>query len=247
MTSRTVAVVAARMGSERLPGKSMAMLAGKPAFAHLAERLKRSRLLDDIVLATTHLPEDEPLRACAASLEVPFFAGSPSDVLGRTLKAARSVAAEVIVQVTGDCPLIDPQIVDRVIQTYRAERPDYAANVIPSTYPNGMDVEVFATSLLSEVDGITTDAVDREHVSLYIYEHPDRYRLINVAAPAHLSRPQLRLCIDTEQDYEVVRAIYQALYPIRPDFHLDDILGFLDAHPAIAALNASVEQKPARP
>ncbi len=246
MSERIFAVVAARMASERLPGKSMALLAGKPAFAHIVERLQRSRYLDGVVLATTYNPEDEALRECARNLGVPFYAGSPSDVMGRTLAAAQSVTADLIVQITGDCPLIDPAIVDRIIAAYQREKPDYAANVIPSTYPNGMDVEVFATSLLAQAERLTQDPADREHVSCYIYERPAQYRLLNLSAPPALARPALRLCIDTQADYQVVSAIYAALYAPKPDFGLGDILAFLDAHPALLGLNQAVPQKPVR-
>ncbi len=243
---RKFAVVAARMGSERLPGKSMAMLAGKSAFEHIIERLSRSRYLDGIILATTVNSGDEPLRACAKRIGVPFFAGSVQDVLGRTLAAARSVNADLIVQITGDCPLIDPIVSDRVIEAYLSKKPDYAGNDIPPTYPVGMGTEVFATSILAEVDASTQDPADREHVSPYIYEHPQRFRLLNVPAPPEHMRPALRLCIDTQEDYQVVRAIYDALYPTKADFNLSDILAFLDSHPDIAAINTHVKQKPAR-
>jgi spore coat polysaccharide biosynthesis protein SpsF len=241
---RTIAVVAARMGSERLPGKSMARLAGKPAFEHIIERLARSRYLHGMVLATTTLAQDAILRDCAKRLGVPFYAGSSDDVLGRTLGAARSVTAELIVQITGDCPLIDPEITDSVIEAYYAEEPDYAANVIPLTYPTGTETEVFATALLADVEAITHDPVDREHVSLYIYEHPEKYRLLNVTAPPQYARPEFRLCIDTAEDYRAVGAIYDALYPTHPDFGLREIIEFLDAHPEIAVINSGVKQKP---
>ena len=263
---RTIAVVAARMGSERLPGKSMARLAGKPSFAHIVERLGRSRCLDGIVLATTSRPEDEALRACAKRVGVPFYAGSAEDVLGRIVAAARSVDAEVIVQITGDCPLIDPRISDRVIEAYRTEKPDYAINVIQapddppegalllgcptalrrSPYPTGMETEVFATKQLAEVETITQDPADREHVSLYFYEHPDKYRLLYVPAPPEHRRPDVRLCVDTPEDYRVVSAVYDALYPTDPDFGLSEIIAFLDAHPEIATINTGVKQKPVR-
>lgn len=224
----------------------MAMLAGQPAFERIVQRLRRSRYLNCITLATTYNPEDQPLRECAHRLGVPYYAGSPTDVLGRMLEAARAVQAEVIVQITGDCPLIDPAIVDYVIDAYIREKPDYAANVIPSTYPNGMDTEVFATSILAEVDSLTQDPADREHVTLYIYEHPERYRLLNISAPPEHTRPELRLCIDTIEDYRVVSAIYESLEPIKKDFGLVDILTFLDAHPEIAVLNSEIRQRAAR-
>lgn len=246
MSQRFWAVVAARMGSERLPGKSMALLAGKPAFVHIAERLGRSRHLTGVVLATTTLAEDDSLRAAARSLSVPHFSGSVVDVLGRTLAAARSVAADVIVQITGDCPLVDPGVVDRVIEAYRRERPDYASNIRPPTYPNGFDTEVFATSVLAEVDRLTSDTADREHVSLYIYEHPERYRLLGVTAPPEHCWPELRLTLDTAEDHALISAVFDALHPLNPRFGLSDVLAFLRAHPNLLELNRHIPQRPPR-
>ena len=229
----TWAVVAARMGSSRMAGKSMAVLAGRPSLAHIVARLRRSRHLDGIVVATPDGAENDPIRACARAQGVPCFSGSEDDVLGRTLGAARSVGAEVIVQVTGDCPLADPRIVDRVIEAYRRDRPDYAANCLARSYPDGMDVEVFSTAVLAEADRATTDPGDREHVSLYIYGHPERYRLLNVPAPPEHTWPDLRLTLDTPEDYRVIGAIYDRLYPNDPDFGLDETLAWLRAHPEV--------------
>jgi spore coat polysaccharide biosynthesis protein SpsF len=200
-----------------------------------------------VVVATTDHPRDDVIRACARSLDAPVFSGSEQDVLDRTLRAARSVDAELIVQITGDSPLIDPEVVDRTIAAYLEQRPDYACNRMPETYPNGMDTEVFATSVLAEVEGLTRDPVDREHVSLYIYEHPERYRLLNVAAPPEHQWPELRLTLDTEPDYRLISAVYEALTPKDPMVRLADVLTWLRAHPEVLALNAQIQQKPVRP
>lgn len=240
------AVVAARMGSERLPGKSMAILAGKPSFEHIATRLSRSRYLSGVVLATTDQPEDEPLRECARRLKVPYYAGSALDVLGRTLAAAKSVGVHHIVQVTGDCPLIDAAVVDRTIEVYLREHPDYASNGLIATYPNGMDTEVFATAILDEVEKLTNDPADREHVSLYIYEHPEHYRLLNVEAPPEHRRPDLRLTLDTREDYELISKLFDALYPDDPVFGLSKIIDWLSRNPELLNVNRHVTQRAAR-
>lgn len=240
------AVVAARMTSSRLPGKVLLPLAGRPALAHLIARLRRSRYLDGVVIATAAHAANDPIRACAAAAHVPVFSGSEDDVLDRTLQAAQSVGAEVIVQVTGDCPLIDPAVVDRAIDAYLQHRPDYACNRLPETYPNGLDTEVFATALLAEVATVTDDPPDREHVSLYLYEHPERYTLLNVPAPPGHHWPGLRLTLDTWEDYQVIRAIFDALFPANPDFGLTEILDWLRAHPQWVLVNHDVKQKPVR-
>lgn len=245
MSETVWAVVAARMTSTRMPGKSMAMLAGRSSLAHIIARLKRSRYLDGIVVATTDRPTDDPIRACATEEGVPVFSGSEENVLGRTLKAAQSVQADIIVQVTGDCPLIDPGVVDQTVTAYLRERPDYACNRMPETYPNGLDTEVFATAVLAEVDRLTGHPDDREHVSLFIYEHPERYRLLNVAAPPEHHWPDLRLTLDTPEDYQVIVTVYEALYPVNPVFGLTETLEWLRAHPQWLDVNRHVMQKPA--
>jgi spore coat polysaccharide biosynthesis protein SpsF len=240
------AVVAARMTSSRMPGKSLVPLAGTPSLAHLIRRLRRSRYLDGIVIATTDRRTDDPIRSCARTEGVAVFSGSEDDVLDRTVRAAESVGASIIVQVTGDCPLIDAAVVDRTIEAYLVERPDYACNRMPESYPNGMDTEVFATSLLAEVSKITEDPADREHVSLYIYEHPERYRLLNVTAPNEHHWPELRLTLDTEEDYRLISAIFDALLPRDPAFGLSDTLKWLRENPKMLELNRTVDQKPVR-
>lgn len=243
---RIWAVVAARMGSERMPGKALAPLAGSPTLAHIVRRLRRSRHLHGVVVATTTAPGDDAIRECARAEGAPVFSGSAEDVLDRTLRAARSVDADIIVQVTGDCPLIDATVCDGVIERFLAARPDYASNGMPSTYPNGMDTEVFATMLLEEVANLTTDPEDREHVTLYIYEHPDRYRLLNVEAPSQHHRPELRLTLDTQEDFALISRLYEALHPGDPLFGLDAIIAHLDRHPELLRVNAHVRQRAAR-
>jgi spore coat polysaccharide biosynthesis protein SpsF len=226
------------MGSKRLPGKTLADLAGRPSLAHIVDRLRRVTRLDGVVIATTDRDVDAPIRSLAKDLDVPVLAGSETDVLARTLAAAEMVGARTIVQVTGDCPLVDPGVVGMVIDAYERDRPDYASNVLGGeTFPVGLDVEVFSTGLLAGVARITADPRDREHVSLYIYEHPESYRLLAVHAEGALRRPDLRLCIDTAADHEVVGAVYEALWPQCPDFTIEDAIAFLDAHPDVAARN----------
>lgn len=242
---KVVCTIEARMTSSRLPGKVLLEACGRPLLALMIERLRRAQRIDEIVVATTRDPSSDPIEALARELGVGCFRGPEDDVLARVLGAARAHGADVIVETTGDCPLIDPGVVDRVIGEYLAGGADYCSNTLERTYPRGMDVQVFATDVLAEVDGLTDDPSDREHVSLYIYEHPERYALRSVRS----DRPEtgaLRLTVDTPQDLAVVRGVVEALYPADPAFTLDDVLALLAARPALAALNAGVEQKPVR-
>jgi spore coat polysaccharide biosynthesis protein SpsF len=144
---------------------------------------------------------------------------------------------------TGDNPLIDPNLIDLVVSEFKASGADYAANMLERTFPLGMDIQVFPTSVLADAASRTNDPAHREHVSLYIYRTPERYRLHNVAAAPAYRRPDLRLTLDTEADYLVISEIYDALYPSNPEFGLDAIIGFLDARPDVARMNADIAHR----
>jgi spore coat polysaccharide biosynthesis protein SpsF len=235
------AVVPGRMGSSRYPGKTMADLAGHPSLWHIVERLKKATLLDGIVVATTTDPRDDVIRACAETAGVPCFSGSEEDVMDRTLRAAQSVGAATIVTVTGDCPLVDPTIVDKVVRAYVDDEPDYASNrLFGYKYPIGLDVEAYTTASLERVEKIALEPRDREHVTLYYYEHPDEFELLGIEPEEHQRRPGLRLTLDTAADLELIRAIYEHFWP-RP-FGLDDVLAFLDERPELAEINSEVKQ-----
>jgi spore coat polysaccharide biosynthesis protein SpsF len=243
---KVVAIIEARMRSSRLPAKVLRPAAGKPMLELLIERLSRARQLDQIVVATTDNAMDDVIEQLARRLGAGCFRGSEDDVLDRVLRAARSVAADVIVEVTGDCPLADPGVVDRIAGVYLGNKYDYVANVLKRTYPDGLEVQVFATALLAEVASLTQDPADREHVSLYIYEHPERYTLYNVESDLPAKYWDLRLTLDTPEDYELIAAIYDELYPHNPAFTLKDVLGLLDRRPGLLAFNAEVLDKPVR-
>ncbi len=241
--TRTVATIEARMNSSRLPGKVLAPVRDKPCLELMIERLRRVPSLDGIVVATTTAPGDDAIADLAHRLGVACCRGSEDDVLERVRTAAHTHDIDVIVELTGDCPLIDPDVVETVIATYRRVQPDYCANIVERSYPIGMDTQVFSRAVLDDVARRTDDPADREHVSLFIYTNPQIYRLHNVHAPAEVSRPELRLTLDTPEDLAVIRAIFDALYPANPDFGLSEIMALLDAHPHIAALNAAVPHR----
>jgi spore coat polysaccharide biosynthesis protein SpsF len=242
---RTVCTIEARMTSSRLPGKVLLEAVGEPLLARMIERLRRARTLDAIVIATTEEASSDPIEELARELGVGCFRGSEDDVLGRVLGAARAHDAELIVETTGDCPLIDPGVVDLVVERFRDGGVDYCSNTLERTYPRGMDVQAFPFAVLEEVAGLTDDPADREHVSLYIYEHPERYRLRSVRS----ERPdtgEIRLTVDTPDDLALVRAVFDELLPKDPAFGLDAILALLDERPELRDLNRHIEQKPVR-
>jgi spore coat polysaccharide biosynthesis protein SpsF len=243
---KVVSTIEARMRSSRLPGKVLLPAAGKPMLELLIERLRRARRVEEIIVATTDNPADDPIEKLARRVGVGCFRGSEEDVLDRVLRAAQSAAADVIVEITGDCPLLDPEVVDCLVEVYLTHNFDYVSNILKRTYPDGLDTQVFATAILAEAAGLTQVPADREHVSLYIYEHPERYRLHNVESGLAKKYWDLRLTLDTPKDYQRIAAIYDELYPKNPAFTLDDVLRLLDRRPELRALNAKIQDQPVR-
>jgi spore coat polysaccharide biosynthesis protein SpsF len=240
---RFVATIEARMTSSRLPGKVLANIGGLPALELMVKRLAFATGIDAVVIATTTNATDDPVVALAGRLGVGLWRGSEEDVLQRVLDAAVHYEADVIVELTGDCPLIDPVIVSRVVRAYRDAGVDYVSNALTRSYPIGMDTQVFATRVLADVAARTRDPLDREHVSLYIYRHPEIYSLANVEAPRDETRPRLRLTLDTHEDLVVIRAVDTALRPDGIDYPLARMLEFLDANPEIAVANAAIAHR----
>ncbi|MBM4135165.1 MAG: spore coat biosynthesis protein F [Nitrospira sp.] len=238
---RVVASVECRMSSRRLPGKHVKSLLGRPMLYRLLERLRRGRCADVICLATSTDQSDETLVRVAEEAGVAAYRGPLEDVLSRVIGAAREVEADVIAEITGDCPLIDPGIVDAVVDRYLKGGYDYVTNVLDElTFPVGFDVQVFSLTLLEEVSRLTSDPQDRENVTSFIYRNPQRYRLLNVRAPRALDRPRYRLCVDYPQDFDLIEQIYRALYPRDPAFTARAIVELLDSRPDLANANNSM-------
>ena len=243
---KIVATIQARMRSERLPGKVLLPVLGKPLLELMIERLLRVAELHEVVVATTADPSCDPIASLSRRLGVGCFRGGEEDVLDRVLQASRTFQADLIVETTGDCPLIDPATISRVIQVFRSHRVDYCSNILTRTFPRGMDVQVFPRAVLEEVARLTQDAADREHVSLYIYTHPERFRLLNVESGLPPESADLRLTVDTPEDFSLISAIYEALYPTKPDFGLADILELFNRQPALRDVNRHMLQKAVR-
>ncbi|MBI4615062.1 MAG: glycosyltransferase family protein [Planctomycetes bacterium] len=245
---KIVASVEARMGSSRLPGKVLAEVCGAPALTRLLGRLRRARLVDSIVLATTDSPRDDALADRAAREGVPCFRGSEEDVLARGAGAHRSLGSDLVVEVTGDTPLLDPEVIDWGVGTFLANDCDVVSNVRNQTFPQGIDIHVFRLAALEEVERTVSDPAVREHVSLYFYEHPERYRVFHLVAPARWRAPELRLLLDYPEDLAFLRELYARLAPAHGDrFGLDEILALLRREPGLASINRACEEKPVRP
>ncbi len=229
------------MTSSRLPGKVLKEVLRRPLLSFFLERVRRVQAADQIILATTDLPTDDPIVQFCDRNELPYFRGSEQDVLSRYYEAAKVYGVDTIVRVTSDCPLIDPAVISHVIKTYQEKGADYVSNTLERSYPRGMDTEVFSFAMLEEAHWRAIRPLEREHVTPYFYQNPSRFKLANVRYPVDES--SFRVTLDTAQDYELIRLIFEELYPTNPQFDLAAILETLKAHPHWVAINQEVAQK----
>lgn len=239
-------IVQARMTSTRLPGKVIMPVLGKPLLEYLIERLQQVRRATDIIIATTINDTDQPIVDLVKSLGVKIFRGSEEDVLSRYFGAAKENGLDVVVRITSDCPLIDPNIVDDVIDVYvkNADSCDYVSNCLARTFPRGMDTEVFPFSLLERAYWEATEQSYREHVTPYIYENNQEFRLLNVAYQHDESRH--RWTVDTPEDFRLIKNILETIYPTNHMFKMKDVLDLMNTHQDWFEINSQIEQKKLR-
>lgn len=240
------------MTSSRLPGKVLKKISGKPVLQILIDRLSKSEYIDEVIIAATDRAEDDPIENLGRKLGIFTFRGSEDDVLGRVVGAVESVKGDIIVEITGDCPLIDPAVADSVIEKYLSEdlKYDYVTNIgyvgdSIREIPIGMDVRVFSFHDLKEISEITSDPEDREHVSLYFFRTgKDKYKLLNIDTPEKWKREyNPRLCLDTKEDFELIKKIYETLSATDENFTLEDILNYLDKNREDLKVNSMIIQK----
>ncbi|HVK53612.1 MAG TPA: glycosyltransferase family protein [Burkholderiales bacterium] len=236
----TTAILQARMGSSRLPGKmTMPIFDGKGPLELMLLRLRESRSLARVIVATTSLPEDDVLAEICARLDVACFRGHPTDVLDRYYQCAKEHhALDTLVRLTGDCPLHDPKVVDSVIEFFKTGGYDYAANTHPPTFPDGLDVEVFSFAALETAWRKATLLTEREHVTYYLYTHPEEFRVGNLTRNEDLSH--LRWTFDEPEDLEFLRQIYAKLG--RATASADEVLGLLNSHPDLHHINHRIKR-----
>jgi len=237
---RVVAVIQARMGSTRLPGKVLLDLSGRTMLARVVRRAARAARIDAVVVATSTAPGDDPIVDECARLGVACFRGSEQDVLRRYYEAAAHHRADVVVRITSDCPLIDPGVTARVIGAFFEHAPDYVSNILRRTYPRGLDTEVMPRATLARAFHEATEPYQRTHVTPYIYQHPESFRLLGVTGDRDESAH--RWTVDSPDDLELVRVVYERLGG-------DDAFSWLDVRrlvaeePRLADLNRHVRHK----
>ena len=236
---KTVAIIQARMGSTRLPGKVLLGLAGEPMLARVVARVRRARRVDEVLVATTTETPDEALAALCAERGWLCFRGNETDVLDRYYRAASGRGAEVVVRITSDCPLIDPAVIDAAIEGRELQQADYCANVVRRTYPRGLDVEVFTMAALETAWREDDKPEWREHVTQFILHHPERFELTNMSHDEdHSDR---RWTVDTPEDFELMGKIYGHFG--HDEFSWNEVLALLAQHPQWNEINRHIEQK----
>ena len=236
---KIIAIVQARMGSTRLPGKVLKDLAGRTVLERVVSRVERCRLVQETIVATSTNPADDRIVEECARLRVRVFRGSETDVLDRYFRAAEAAAAQAIVRITSDCPLIDPELSDRTVQAFLDERADYASNVLERTYPRGLDTEVMMLEALRIAFHEAKAAPQREHVTPFLYQHPERFRLVSVKGERDYS--QHRWTLDTPEDLEFLQAVYARLGD--EAFTWQDALRLVEDKPGLTEINRGVVQK----
>ena len=240
---KVVATIEARMGSSRLPGKVLLSALGKSMLMHLVDRLRAVPSIDSIVIATTINVSDDPIVELAMAENVLYFRGSEEDVLDRVIGAGEMAEADILVEITGDCPVIDPDLIEQTIQMYLNHSVQYVSNSVIRSYPDGMDTQVMSFDALKSSASMTNNPLDREHVSRFIWQHPEIFSCINLIAPPSLSWPELGLTLDEEDDYKLLVKIIEELAPSNPLFSCHEIINFLRASPNILKINKAVVRK----
>lgn len=238
-----VAIIQARMGSTRLPGKVLMDIEGMTMLERVVRRTSRSSRIDETIVATSTNHGDDVIAKECDRIKAGCFRGNEDDVLDRYYRAAMSRDASVVVRITSDCPLIDADIVDEVVGVLGSDNSDYASNTIMRTYPRGLDVEAMTMDALTVAWREAKQAYEREHVTPHIYSNPSSYKLS--AVKDTVDRSHLRWTVDTQEDLELVRAIYRH-FNHRDLFGWRDVLEFVEANPEIASINAHVKQKEMR-
>jgi spore coat polysaccharide biosynthesis protein SpsF len=234
------AIIQARIGSTRLPNKVLRVLCGKPLIWHIINRIRRSTRIEKIILATTTNINDDLLVDWALENDIEFYRGSENDVLSRFYHAAKLYHIDCIVRITADDPFKDYKIIDQVIDLFEKQRIHFAYNNNPPSFPEGLDTEVFSFDALEKAFKNAVDPFDREHVTQYFYKNNSLFSQACLVNPINLS--YLRWTIDTQQDWDMAEAIYNKLYPVKPDFSMTDILELINSNPYISEINSKVQR-----
>lgn len=236
---KVIAFVQARMSSSRLPGKVLKKIIEKPMLDHLISRLSYSKLIDEVVVVTSDDDSDDAIENLCCELKIKFFRGSLDNVLERFYLASKAYSADHIVRITGDCPLLDSEIVDYIISEHLKSNCNYTSNTINPSYPDGQDVEVFDVATLEKMYIQAESKIDQEHVTFYCYTHPDLFKLNNIKNPRG-DFSTYRWTVDNDVDFLFVEKIYEELYQNNKEFNSLDIYKLLDKKPYLSEINKGI-------
>ena len=225
--SNTLAIIQARLGSTRLPGKVLKKILGKTVLEHIVERLHYAEKIDQIIIATSILRENDPIEELARKKEIPCFRGSEDDVLNRFYQAALQYKGDIVVRVTGDCPLVDPFVVDKIIDYHLSHGGDYTSNTIKRTFPRGIVAEVFTFDVLKRLCQMELDPAYREHVTQYILHNPENFKINSFTQEEIPFDTNWRWVLDTQADYEFIQNIFSQLYRKGHLFRIEDIFNLI--------------------
>jgi Spore coat polysaccharide biosynthesis protein F, CMP-KDO synthetase homolog len=235
---KTGAIIQARLGSTRLPSKVLLKILGKTVLEYVVERVRNSKYIDSVIVATTTNNEDSEIVRVMESNEIDVFRGSEEDVLDRFYQAASFYKMENIVRITADCPLLDPLIVDKVIELYFITGADYCANILEHTFPDGEDIEIFSFRTLRATWQDAKLGSEREHVTPYMINNPGKFKLENVRSETNLSNK--RWTLDTKEDFRFIKNVIENLYPMKPNFGMADILRLISAELGLENINKHI-------
>ncbi len=237
-----IVIVQARMGSTRLPGKTLKKIGKDTVAEKLIKRLRLCKNISNFVFAIPDLKIDDPLAENLKKNKVGFCRGSEEDVLDRFYKTALKFKPDVVIRVTADCPLFEPFILDEMVEFYLNHNYDYVSNILVRSYPRGFDCEIFSFDVLKQAWAEAKNKDHREHVTPYIYLNKDKFTIFDKIAPDNIKRPDYRICIDTHDDFNMVSKIFE-YFNGRYDMTAQEIVDFLDEHPEIVEMNRHIEQK----
>ncbi|MBI1976792.1 MAG: glycosyltransferase family protein [Candidatus Omnitrophica bacterium] len=242
---KIVAIIQARMGSARLPGKVMMDVGGKALLGHLIGRLRQVPLIHQVAVATTTDSADAKIVEFCKRAKVNVYQGSESDVLARYIEAGRLFKADVVIRVTGDEPYHDPVIMREFLRAHLNNKEDveYTCNNFPRTFPYGNTVEIIKFPALERAARMGLQPQDREHVTFYIHQHPAEFKIQNIQAQGKLKRPDIRYCVDTQADLNLIRTVFDHLGKKTPYFTMEQIIDLLDQHDEIRQINRHCQQK----
>ena len=235
---KKVTIVQARMSSTRFPGKVLKDILGKPLLIRMVERLQMSKLCGKVIVAISDNPNDDLLAELLKENQIPFFRGNENDLLERHYLCAKEEKADIVSKIPSDCPLICPKVIDKVFLAFENGTYDYYSNLHPATYPDGNDVEIFTFSALEKAYKEAKKPLEREHTTPYFWENLNLFKIGNYAWESGKDFSMShRFTIDYKEDYDFIKCVYEALYPQKNHFELEDILNLLESRPDIFEIN----------